>query len=156
MVKTAASDVWHNPIKEIGNGYITFVCLTVDQNEAVYAGNGMEVGDDGAFTQFTTDQPDWPTNIIVEEDIADGDTYFLARRVGAKILHNQKLAGAYQIGSGVYKTGAGTWTVADKDTAQSILMQPGIVIGPADRITSGVVKDIDDALSATEPVDILL
>jgi hypothetical protein len=154
MVKTSPSDVWHKPIKEIGNGYITLICKTVDQNEAVYAGNGMEVGDDGALTQFTTDQPDFPPNITVEEDIADGDTYFLGRKKGAKILHNQKLASTYSIGDALYKSAAGTWTYADKDTAQSLLMEVGILCGPADRITSGVIKDIDDAFTATEPVDI--
>ena len=99
---------------------------------------------------------DSATDVIqaLAEDVADDDVYCLIKKKGAEILHNQKLAGAYQIGTAVYKSAAGTWTVADKDTAASLLSDLGIVCGPADRITSGAVKDIDDALSATEPVDI--
>lgn len=157
MAKTAASDVWHKPIKAIGNGYIDLIMRCQDQNATRYAGQQMELHDDGTFTIFATGSPDAPlAHAEVAEDIADDDTYFLGRKYGAQILHNQKLAGAYQIGTAVYKTGAGTWTVADKDTAASLLQNFGIVCGPADRITSGAVKDIDDALSATEPVDICM
>jgi len=155
MAKTAASDVWVKPIKTIGNGYIDLIMRCQDQQAARYAGTQMELHDDGTFTIYATASPDAPlAHVIVAEDIADDDTYFLGRLIGATILHNQKLAAAYQIGTAVYKTAAGTWTVADKDAATSLLGKIGIVCGPADRITSAAVKDIDDALSATEPVDI--
>lgn len=154
MAKTSPSDVWNKPIKTIGNGYIDLICKCADQGGAVLAGTGMEVGDDGALTKFTTDQPDHPSGVIVAEDIADDDTYFLGRKKGATILHNQKLASTYSIGDAVYKSDAGTWTYADKDTAESLLHEVGIVCGPADRITSGVIKDLDDAFTATEGVDI--
>ncbi|MCP4550887.1 MAG: hypothetical protein GY834_02350 [Bacteroidetes bacterium] len=71
-----------------------------------------------------------------------------------KILHNQQLASTYKIGDVVYESATGVWTYADKDTAASLLMRPGIICGPADRITATVVKDIDDAFTATEGVDI--
>lgn len=155
MAKTAASDVWHKPIKRIGNGYIDLIMRCADLGGDWFAGSQMEVGDDGIFGKFVTASPDAPfAHVVVAEDIADDDTYFLGRKYGAEILHNQKLAASYQIGTAVYKTAAGTWTVADKDTAGSLLSNLGIVCGPADRITAGVVKDIDDALLATEPVDI--
>lgn len=156
MAKTSPSDVWHKPIKEEGNGYIDLICACVD----VGAG-GLKAGvpmlpstTGGNFTAFVTADPDAPSNLTVAEDIVDDDRYFLGRKRGAKILHNQKLAGAYGIGHGVYKTGAGTWTELDHDAAASLIVESGIVCGPADRITGGDVKDIDDALSATEGVDI--
>ena len=154
MAKTAASHVWGKPIKEIGNGFIKLIARIADQGGALLAHHALEMGDDGIFTKWTTDHPDWQGGITLAEDVADDDVYCLIKKKGAEILHNQKLAGAYQIGTAVYKSAAGTWTVADKDTAASLLSDLGIVCGPADRITSGAVKDIDDALSATEPVDI--
>lgn len=156
MAKTAQSDVWHKPIKAIGNGWIKLICFIVDQSGALLQGNGLELHDDGSLTIFGTASPDWIPGISVAEDFADGDVYGLVKKKGAEILHNQKLAGAYSIGTCVYKTAAGTWTVADKDTAASLLGEVGIVCGPADRVTGGVLKDIDDAFTATEPVDICL
>lgn len=155
MAKTSASDVFSKPIKRIGNGYIDLIMRCQDQGATRRAGTQMELHDDGTFTIFTTTSPDAPlSHVTVAEDIVDDDTYFLGRKLGAEILHNQKLAGAYQIGTAVYKTGDGTWTVADKDTAASLLGKIGIVCGPADRITSSDVKDIDDAVTATEPAEI--
>lgn len=155
MAKTTPSLVWHKPIKTIGDGYIDLVCNIEDIGVTTYwAGQGLELHDDGKFTKFTSGQPDYNPNIIVIEDIVDNDLYFLGRKHGAKILHNQKLAGAYGIGDAVYKTGAGTWTHADKDTAGSLLMEIGIVCGPAQRVTAGVMKTMDDTFLATEPVDI--
>jgi len=156
MAKTTPSLVWHKPIKVIGDGYIDLICKTPDIGATTYwVGQGLELGDDGAFVKFTTDQPDYNPNIIVAEDIVQSDLYFLGRKHGAKILHNQKLAaGTYGIGDAVYKMGAGTWTHADKDTAASLLMEVGIICGPAQRVTAGVMKTMDDTFLATEPVDI--
>ena len=119
-------------------------------------GNGLELHDDGSLTIFSTGQPDWNPGISLAEDMVNGDVFAIVKKKGAEILHNQKLAGAYSIGTCVYKTAAGTWTVADKDTAASLLSEVGIVCGPADRVTGGVLKGIDDAFAATEPVDICL
>ena len=105
---------------------------------------------------FTTGQPDHPTGVTVAETIIDDDRYFLAKKKGAKILHNQKLAGAYVIGDAVYESSKGVWTHTDESTVESLLHEAGFVVGPEDRITDNVVKDIDDALTATEPVDILI
>ena len=116
----------------------------------------MEIGNDGELVIFTTAQPDFNSCITVAEPIVDDDRYFLAKKKGAEILHNQKLAGAYVIGDCVYQTAAGTWTITDESTAASLLVDPAFVVGPCDRITSTAVKGIDDALSATEPVDILI
>jgi hypothetical protein len=158
MVKTSPSDVWHKPIKQQGRNGTDFICHIADQNEALYVGNVLMIGDDGVMTQAagmgTADFHDY--GITVAEEVADGDTYCLAHMNGGKILHNQKLASTYSIGDAVYQSSTGTWTYADKDTAQSILMKLGFVIGPADRITSTVIKDIDDAFTATEPIDILI
>jgi len=155
MAKTTPSLVWHKPIKVIGKGYIDLICKTPDIGATTYwAGQGLELGDDGAFVKFTTDQPDYMPNIVVVEDIVESDLYFLGRKHGAKILHNQLLAGTYTIGTGVYKTAAGTWTIADKDTPASLLVEVGIVCGPGQRVTGGVMKTMDDTFSVTEGVDI--
>ena len=153
-LKTAASHVWPDPIKAIGNGWIKLVCRCVDLDNAWYQGYALELEDDGQFIEYTTAQPDYNPNVVVAEDIADGDLYFLGKMKGPEILHNQKLATALQIGTAVYKTAAGTWTVADKDTAASLLGNVGIVCGPADRITATVLCNIDTAITATEPADI--
>lgn len=155
MAKTAQSDVYHKPIKAIGNGWIKLICFIVDQSGDLFQGTGLELHDDGSLTKFSTAQPDWCT-VSVAEDFANGDVFGLVKKKGAEILHNQKLASTYSIGTCVYKTAAGTWTVADKDTAASLLSEVGIVCGPADRVTGGVLKGIDDAFTATEPVDICL
>lgn len=75
---------------------------------------------------------------------------------GCIILHNQKLAGAYELARLVHQTSTGTWTVSDKDTAQSVLAKQGVISGPVDRLQSGVVKGVNDALTATIGVDICM
>ena len=157
MAKTTASLVWHKAIKAIGNGWVKFIGKTADIGATVYyVGQGMELGDDGEMVIFTTAQPDFLPQITVAEPIVDDDRYALYKKKGAEILHNQKLAGTYKIGDAVVQTGLGTWTLADKDTAAHLLMDLGFVIGPEDRITATVLKGIDDAFTATEPVDILI
>ena len=156
MAKTAPSDVWSKPIKKIGNGFIDCIVFTVDDATTWWVGQGMQYGDDGAFIKYATGVADFINGMLtLVEPKVDDDTYCLARKYGAEVLHNQKLAGAYGIGKGVYQTAAGTWTLLDKDTAAAMLMRPGIVGGPSDRITSSVLKGIDDAMSATEGVDII-
>ena len=110
----------------------------------------------GNLTTFVTIDPDWNSMTTVAEDIADNDRYCLVKKVGAEILHNQKLAAGYQIGAAVYKTAAGTWSHVDHAVAACLLSEIGIVVGPADRVTATALKGIDDALSATEPVNICL
>ena len=156
MAKTAQSDVWMKPIKFIGNGYIDLICALADPGGDVFEGVGLGLSTEaGEATIFVTADPDWQF-LTVAEDFANGDRYGLVRKKGASIRHNQKLAGAYGIGDIVYKTAAGTWTIADHDAAGSLLAECGIVCGPGDRITGGVLKGIDDALTATEPVDICI
>jgi hypothetical protein len=157
MAKTSPSDVWAKPIKEIGNGYIDLIAAIVDVGAGgLIAGIGLGLSTTaGNLTAFVSGDPDW-LNVTLEEDVVDDDRYCLIRKKGAKILHNQKLAGAYGIGHAVYKTAAGTWTEADHDTAASLLTETGFVCGPADRITATVLKDMDDALTATEGVDICI
>ena len=157
MAKTTASAVWKEPIKEIGNGYIKLIAQVVDTAAGILQGVGMGISTTaGNLTIFVTGDPDWNPGITIAEDVADDDRYCLIKKIGAEILHNQKIAGAYQIGAGVYKTAAGTWTHADHDVGASLLTEIGIVVGPADRVTDTVLKDIDDALTATEPVNICL
>ena len=156
MAKTAASHVHSQGIKAEGNGWVKFVGKTADIGATTYwVGQAMELGDDGEFLIYTTAQPDY-SYVTVAEPIVDDDRYALYKMLGGEVLHNQKLAGGYKVGDAVYQTAAGTWTYMDKDTAASIICAVGIVIGPADRITAAAVKDIDDAFSTTEPVDILL
>lgn len=157
MAKTSPSDVWPKPIKEIGNGYILLVAAIVDVGAGgLLATSGLGLSTTaGNLTAFVSGDPDWPS-LSLEEDVVDDDRYCLIRKKGAKILHNQKLAGAYGIGHAVYKTAAGTWTEADHDTADSLLVEPGFVCGPADRITATVIEDMDDVLTATEGVDICI
>ena len=155
MAKTAPSDVWVRPIKYIGNGYIELIAAVVDTAAGILAGVGMGISTTaGSLTIFVTADPDWIAGITIAEDVVDDDVYCLVKKKGAQILHNQKLAGAYGIGDLVYKSAAGTWTHADHGVADSLLGEIGIVCGPGDRITGGVLKDMDDALTATEPVDI--
>jgi len=157
MAKTAASDVWYEPIKEIGNGYIKLIAQVVDTNAGILAGVGMGVSTTaGNLTIFVTADPDWNAGVTIAEDVADDDRYCLIKKIGAEILHNQKLAGGYQIGAAVYKTAAGTWSHVDHVVGASLLTEIGIVVGPADRVTATVLKAIDDALTATEPVNICL
>ncbi|KKN10007.1 hypothetical protein LCGC14_1040900 [marine sediment metagenome] len=157
MAKTTQKLTWAKPIKEIGNGYIKFIAKVEDIGANVwYAGTGMMIGNNGAMIKFATTQPDYPTGVTIAEEIVDNDLFFIAKKNGAEILHNQKLASAYDIGTAVYKTAAGIWTLTDESTAESLLHTTGFVIGPADRFTSGVLKGINDALTATEPVDILI
>lgn len=157
MAKTSPSHVWNKPIKEIGNGYISLIAAVVDTAAGILAGVGMGVSaTGGSLTIFVTADPDWQAGITIEEDVVDDDVYCLVRKRGAKILHNQVLASTYGIGDIVYKTAAGTWTHADHATAGSLVVELGIVCGPADRITAGAVKTMDDAFTATEPVDICI
>lgn len=160
MAKTAASDVWHKIIKDRGLHGVDFVARCADLGAAAQVGTGMMLHTvAGELTisagAGTADQFDY--EISVAEEIADDDRYFLAHKNGGKILHNQKLAGAYKLGDAVYESSTGTWTQADSDgVAGSKLVRLGFVCGPVDRITATVVKGIDDALTATEPADILV
>lgn len=157
MAKTTPKLTWHKAIKAIGNGWVKFIAKTADIGATTYwVGQGMELGDDGELVIFTTAQPDFLPQVTVAEPIVDDDRYFIAKKKGAEILHNQKLVGTYGIGDAVVQTAAGTWTLADKDTAAHLLMDLGFVIGPEDRVTATVIKDINDAFTTTEPVDILL
>ena len=156
MAKTAASDVWESGIKATGNGWVKFIARINDIGATTYwVGTALEIGNDGELLLFTTAQPDYNTGVTVAEPIVDDDRYFLAKKKGAEILHNQKLASTYKIGDAVYQTAAGTWTLTDESTGASLLADPAFIVGPADRVTSGVIKGIDDAFTATEPVDIL-
>ena len=155
MAKTSPSDVWPKPIKEIGNGYIELVAAIVDLNAAAIAGVGLAVSTTaGSLTIFVTADPDWIAGLTLAEDYVDDDVYCLVKKKGAKILHNQKLASTYGIGDIVYKTAAGVWDHADHGVAASLLVEIGIVCGPGDRITSTVIKTMNDAFTATEGVDI--
>ncbi len=158
MVKTAASHVWKEPIKEIGNGYMKVIAQIVDPGAGgIRQGVGMGVSTTaGNLTVFVTVDPDWNAGITISEDVVNTERYCLIKKIGAEILHNQKLAGAYQIGAAVYKTAAGTWSHVDHAVPACLLTEIGIVIGPADRVTDSVLKGIDDALSASEPVNICL
>ncbi len=163
MARVAYTDqalCWSKPIKEIGNGYTKLIVKIADPSGVILQGNGMEIGAvaDGEMTLFTTAQPDWQPGMSYAEDTVNGDIYIIAKKKGAEILHNQKLASTYSIGDPVYKTAAGTWTHVQGDggAAASLLSEVGIVCGPADRITSSVLKKITDAFTATEPVDICL
>jgi len=145
---------WKEPIKAIGNGWIKLIVKISDAE--VLQGNGMEVAT-GEMCLFTTGQPDWQPGMSYAEDTISGDIYIIAKKKGAEILHNQKLAaGTYKIGDPVYKTAAGTWTICAQATAGSLLTEVGIICGPADRITATVLKGITDTFLATEPVDICL
>ncbi|KKN42896.1 hypothetical protein LCGC14_0708700 [marine sediment metagenome] len=156
MTITTAGGMWAKPIKEIGNGYIKFIARCIDLGADLYIGTGMEIGNNGELIKYTTAQPDWQTGITVAELIPDDDRYFIAKKNGAEILHNQKLASTYGIGDAVYQTGAGTWSLCDESDAESLLHTPAFVVGPADRFTAGVLKDIDDAFTSTEGIDILI
>jgi len=158
MAKDAATKVWMEPIKEIGNGFIKLIAQCVDVGAGgCKAPSGLAVSTTaGNLTPFVSADPDWNAGITVAEDIVDDDRYCLIKKVGAEILHNQKLAGGYQIGAAVYKTGAGTWSHVDHAVPACLLTEIGIVTGPADRVTAEVLKNMDDALSATEPVCICL
>jgi len=158
MAKTTASLVWYEPIKEIGNGYIKCIAQCVDVGAGgLKQGVGLAPSTTaGNLTSFVSADPDWNAMITVAEDIVDNDRYCLVKKMGAEILHNQKLVGAYQIGAAVYKTAAGTWSHVDHAVGACLLTEIGIVVGPADRVTATVLKAIDDALSATEGVNICL
>ena len=157
---TTQAICWPKAIKEIGNGWIKLIVKIADPVGVILQGNGMEVGAaaDGEMTLFTTAQPDWINGMSYAEDTVSGDIYIIAKKKGAEILHNQKLASTYSIGDPVYKTAAGTWTHVQGDggAAASLLTEIGIVCGPEDRVTAGVLKGITDAFTATEPVDICL
>ena len=156
MGKTAPSDVWTTPIKAIGNGWIKLIAKITDPGGGgLLATSGLELAAAASeFALYTTAQPDWEHGISLAEDAVNTDVYALVKKKGAEILHNQVLVGAYSIGDPVYKTAAGTWTIAAGNVATSLLHECGIVCGPADRITSTVLKDMDDAFTTTEPVDI--
>jgi len=161
MTRVAFTDqglCWPTPIKAVGNGWIKLIVKIADPVGVILQGNGMEVGAvaDGEMTLFTTAQPDWQPGMSYAEDTMTGDIFIIAKKKGAEILHNQKLASTYSIGDPVYKTAAGTWTHVQGDggAAASLLTEVGIVCGPEDRVTGGVLKGITDAFTATEPVDI--
>ena len=158
MAKTTAGAVWFEPIKEIGNGWIKLIAQIVDPGAGgIKAGVGMGVSTTaGNLTIFVTADPDWNAGITIAEDVVNTERYALVKKIGAEILHNQKLAGNYQIGASVYKTAAGTWSHVDHAVPASLLTEIGIVVGPNDRVTATVLKGIDDALSTTEPVCICL
>jgi len=158
MVKTAASDVWKEPIKAIGNGWIKLIAQIVDPGAGgILQGVGMGVSTTaGNLTIFVTADGDWNAGITIAEDVVNTERYALIKKVGAEILHNQKLAAAYQIGASVYKTAAGTWSHVDHAVGASLLTEVGIVLGPADRVTDSVLKNMDDAITATEPCCICL
>ena len=151
---------WPTPIKAIGNGWIKLIVKIANPLGEILQGNGMEVGAaaDGEMTMFTSAQPDWQPSMSYAEETMTGDIFIIAKKKGAEILHNQKLASTYSIGDPVYKTAAGTWTIVQGDggAAASLLTEVGIVCGPADRVTDSVLKCITDAFTATEPVDICL
>lgn len=159
MAKTAASDVWSEAIKNRGIDGVDFIARCSDQGASLYVGKGMMLANvDGELTvaagMGTADHFDY--SISVAEEIADDDRYFLAHRDGGRILHNQKLASTYKIGDALYQTATGTWTYAKSATGASLLCRLGFLVGPTDRITATVTKGIDDAFTATEPVDILI
>ncbi|KKL73407.1 hypothetical protein LCGC14_2075210 [marine sediment metagenome] len=155
MAKTDQDDVWSKPIKEIGNGYIELIAACVDFGATWQAGHGLALSTTaGSLTIFVTADPDWIAGLELAETVVDDDVFCLVRKKGAKILHNQKLSAAASIGSVVYKTTAGVWALADHGVAVSLLGAIGIVCGPADRITATVIKNINDAFSTTEPVDV--
>lgn len=161
MAKTAASDVHNKAIKSRGLDGIDFIarCSDLGAGGAMVAKGMMLANVDGelciANGMGTADHFDY--SISVAEEIADDDRYFLAHREGGgKILHNQKLASTYKIGDALYCTATGTWTYAKSATGASLLCRLGFLIGPTDRMTANVVKGIDDAFTATEPVDILV
>ena len=157
MAKTSASHVWKEPIKAIGNGWIKVIAQVVDTAAGIKQGVGMGVSTTaGNLTIFVTADGDWNAGITIAEDVADNDRYCLIKKIGAEILHNQKLAGAYQIGAAVYKTASGTWSHVDHAVGASLLTEIGTVLGPADRVTAEVLKDMDDALSTSEPCCICL
>ena len=149
---------WPEPIKAIGNGWIKLIVKIADPVGVILQGNGMEIGAvaPGEMTLFTTGQPDWQPGMSYAEDTMTGDLYIIAKKKGAEILHNQKLATGLSIGDPVYKSAAGTWTLVAVATAACLLTEVGIVCGPADRVTGAVLKGITDAFTATEPVDICL
>lgn len=157
MAKTAASHVWHKGIKEIGNGYVLAIMRCSDAGAGgIQVGSGMMLAAvDGEMCVFA-DSAVHLTGVTVAETIVDDDRYFLGKKKGGQILHNQKLAGTYKIADAVYCSATGTWTYAQSGTANSLLGEVGIVVGPADRVTATVLKDIDDAFTATEGVDILV
>lgn len=158
MVNTKASHVWKEPIKAIGNGWIKLIAQIVDPGAGLHKqGIGMGVSTTaGNLTKFVTADGDWNSGITIAEDCLQTDRYALIKKIGAEILHNQLLSGNYQIGAAVYKTAAGTWDHVDHAVGASLLTEIGIVCGPADRVTGAALKDIDDALSTTEPVCICL
>ena len=156
MGKTSPSHVWKEPIKAIGNGWIKLVAKITDPGGGgLLATSGLELAAAASeLTLYTTAQPDWVHDISLAEDAVNLDVYALIKKKGAEILHNQKLAGAYSIGDPVYKTAAGTWTIAAGNVATSLLHELGIVCGPADRVTATVVSNMDTVFTTTEPVDI--
>ena len=157
MAKTDQDDVWNKPIKYIGNGFIELIAAIVDLGATAQAGVGLGISTTaGSLTIFVTADPDWIAGLSLAETVVDDDVFCLVKKKGAKILHNQKLSAAASIGSIVYHTAAGTWALADHGVAASLLVEIGIVCGPADRITATVIKNINDAFITTEPVDICI
>lgn len=157
--KTAASDVWHKGIKYRGIDGVLFIARCTDPGAAKQVGYSMMLADiDGELILSsgagTADHTDY--SVSVAEELADLDRYFLAYRQAGRILHNQKLAAGYKIGDAVYESATGTWSYAKSSTGACKLMRLAFLVGPTDRITATLAKGIDDAFTATEPVDILI
>lgn len=160
MAKDTQKKVWVTPIKYIGNGYIELICNISDPVGDLPVGHQMMLADVAgemckATGMGTADHVEY--GFSVAEAVVTGDLFALLRKVGAKILHNQKLVGAYSIGDAVINiTGSGAWTQAKSATANHKDYKIGIVCGPADRYEGAVLRDINDALTATEGVDICI
>jgi len=160
MAVDTRKKVWYKPIKDINNGYIELVCNISDPVGDLPVGHQMMLADvAGEMCKATAmgDGNHVEYGFSVAEAVASGDVFALLRKVGAKILHNQKLVGAYSIGDAVIGiAGGGAWTQAKSATAQHKDYKIGIVCGPADRYEGAVLRGIEDAFTATEPVDICI
>ncbi|KKL82708.1 hypothetical protein LCGC14_1982060 [marine sediment metagenome] len=160
MAKTTAKSVWERAIKAIGNGWVKFIAKCNDIGATTfYVGQSMMLSATAgelvlAASMGTNNHTEF--GLSVAEPIVDNDRFFLAKKLGAEILHNQKLASTYSIGDAVIQTATGTWTIAVSSTGAHLLQKLGFVVGPVDRVTGGVLKGIGDAFTATEPVDILI
>lgn len=161
MVKLKASNVWHKGIKyRDKNGGFDFIArLSTIGATVYYKGQGMTISA-AAGELILSAGPGGKDfheyGLSVAEKIIEDDVFFLCHKDGGRVKHNQKLAAGYKIGDALVQTGTGVWTIADDDTVGHELYRLGFLVGPADRVTSEVLKGIDDAFSATEPADILM
>lgn len=161
MAKTAASQVWHKGIKyRDKSGGFDFIARISDIGVTTYyVGQGMMLSDNAGELELAAapgTKEFHEYGLSVAEKIIELDVYFLCHKDGGRILHNQKLAGNYEIGDALVQLATGTWTISDDDTAGHELRRLGFLVGPADRMTGDVVKGIDDAFTGAEPVDILI